>query len=689
MNRNTAIACVFVLAAAGALGARFGLPAYAEYSVGRALDAHIAALPDPSQGAHSGLSLDYWNDRLELARLQLPVSLPNPTGDPMPTIITVEGITIDGYDLPALQTALATGAASAAPLISQVTWTGFTLRSPTADFRFAEGTAGRIDGISDLAFNPSTGAVTALSFDAMQQEGLTANVPVVMTGGIVLTGRISAISLSGVTPGSVKSVLVDGFTATGAKQPSETDAAATMVAQIAFDRMAIADWMRATGDGAGTLGSLVLDNVGVEIELPALPDSNNPLIGPIHYDVVHYELVNMRYDPFTLKVWQKLAPAMGETEPEPAQLAEFAEMFLTFFERAKSLDTGYERASISGLAMKLGAMSAATIDSVMIHDVHGLKAGRFEILGHHGTEPDGTEVRIAEYGGGGSDLSDLPDWARMVFGKPITIDSLAAGAAWADARPIGELIPDLDFGTFQMKGMQVTATGTPAMNVDLLAIDSMRITRRGYVEFTFRMEGIDAPLNGAPNPLPQVDSALQILRANGVEDVRLDMGLSLQASLTEGTGHTTVRLAGDDLADVSLAVDLTNVDFEKIRRTPKPQRSMVVATSDLAKMRLVLTDLGLRGLLLKAQAAERPGTNAETIGAQFGAMAEQTGASMGTDATRAIGQQLAAFITHGGSLLIETGLPVPLPITKLMRLQRQPPARIIETLGITATHTAP
>ncbi|MDF1719102.1 MAG: hypothetical protein P1U65_00330 [Minwuia sp.] len=692
MNRNVIIASAFVVAAAGALGLRFGLPAYAEYKVGQVLDAHIAKLPEPSQGMYAGLSLDYWNDRLELSQLQLPIYLPNPMGQPLPAIINVEGIVIDGYDLDALDAARETGTASAAPLIRQVAWDSFTVRGQsgsgsTGSGPAGNGAAGRIDGIRDLTMDLLTGGVIALAFDEMRQEDLSARIPPDMAGGVTVTGTIAAVSLSGAGPDGMAAVGIDGVALTGTEMISGTEGSRT--AQVRTEHIGLAGWKRGKGNAAGTIANLQVRDIRLALDLTLEAEPTGQISGPITVALKSYELVNMRYDPFTLDAWASLSDVLADDDVEPVQMASAAETMLTALERARTLDTGFERASIRTMETKVGGISAFVMDQLDIHDARGLRGGRFEILGYHVTDASGPDVTIAEYSGTIGDFADLPDWARMVFGRPITADSLATAAAWAEARPIGELLPDVDLGTFIMKGMRVTAVDEPPLDIGLFAIDRMTTTRAGTVDVAVRMEGIRAPVRGSLEAVPDAATILQMLKANGIEDLSIDMGLSIQASLTDSTGRATVRLAGEDLADVNATVNLAEIDYEQVRQKSPEQLRTVLLTSQLVRAELVVGDLGLRRLFLQGQAAQRPGATADTVGAQFGAMAEQTGASMGTDAARAIGQQLAAFITHGGSLLIQTGLVKPLPVFELMGLQRQPPAQIIDLLGITATHSGP
>ncbi len=691
MNRNVVIAGIFILAATGALVARFGLPAYAEYKVGKALDAHIAALPDPSQGAHAGLSLDYWNDRLELARLQLPLDLPNPHGAALPLVIDIAGIVVDGYDLAALERILETGTARAgpAPLISRGSWSGFTVMTQAGRLQAGSGLAGRIDGITRLEVDMATGAVTDMSFDAMHQTDLAVQATSEMTGGPSLDGSISTLSLSGASIDRIATMTIEGLLYARLPDAAPGEEKAQAPARIALERLAISDWTRPTGNQAGTLGKLLLSNFRISGTGGSKAPQPEMLTGPAALSIASYELSDMRYDPRALEYWWAFDDVLGDTRERSAQFADLAERFLTAFERTRDLDTGVGMATAKALSLTINGKSPLTIDEVVVRDVRGLKGGTFSLTGYQAMEPDGTRIRIDEYSGTVGDLTHLPEWAREIFGRPVTVDGLKQAAAWADARPIGELLPDLDFGTFTMKGMHVTSDDQSAVSIALAAIDHMRTTRDGDVDLAFRMEGIRMPIAAKVTGMPQAASTMQMLAANGITEISLDTGLAMQVSLVEGTGNATVRVAADQLVDVILTTELTDVLFEYIRRTPPARRGPAALSSAVRTIRLTLRDLGLRELLLQGQVAQRPGATVDMIGAQLGAIAEQTGASMGTDAARAIGQQLAGFITRGGGLVVETGITTHLSIKQLLELQGQPPARIIDRLGITATHTAP
>ncbi|MDF1732924.1 MAG: hypothetical protein P1U49_15565 [Minwuia sp.] len=704
MNRTKVAIGLFLIAILGLLGGRFGLPLLVERQVAAALDAHIAGLPDSAGAGYAGLSLDYWNDRLRLQQLRLPVDLPRPDGQPHTAMVTVQDILVDGYDWPALEAVFQSGSATAgaSPLVRQVTWGGTVLESQANGEPLGTTGAGTLDGLNAVRFSPADGAVTSVGFDALGLRDIMMTLTSAYLGAGDDTGRnpevrvaLPSVVVTGWGDEGAESIVLAGLAAT-AVATSSADSGG--VAEFACEELSITDWQKGE---PGRVGRVKVTGLSEMFQLPAsVVAAQDPevarmaqLQGPFRFSVEHYELSDLRYDPQVLSLWQSLMQVLeaqdADGKPDLGILAGFLEDYLVIVERARDLGTGIGSAELTGMQASFGDASSMTLERLEIRDMFGLKGGSFEVSGITQKVAGNVGGGIERYRGEIGDLSALPEWLRTVFGKPLGADSLAKARAWAEGKSLAELVPVIDLGTFSMEGLNAVGPNGKPVRMDLLAIDSMRIGEDASVELAFRLEGISAPLDSAAGSQPQAAMLLQMLKANGVEDLLLGGALALKAGLADNTGALALGMSGDELAETRLEVDLTGLDFEELRQTPGPQRNMIALSSRLARAQLTVVDQGLRMLLLKSQAAERPGATAEMIGAQFGAMAEQMGASMGTDASRAIGQQLAAFITGGGMLEVSTDLQTPLPIIQLMGLQREPPASIIEALGISARHTAP
>lgn len=700
MNRTKVLIGLFLIAVTGLLGGRFGLPWLVERQVAAALDDHIAGLPDSTGARYAGLSLDYWNDALRLTELRLPVDLPKPGGASYATLVTVRDIRIDGYDWSALEAAFRTGNATAdtSPLVRQVDWSGIVLEGQADGEPLGGSGAGQLDGLNAVEFSPADGAVTSLGFDALiLQDMVMTPSPAYLGGGedLVVRAELPSAVLTGWSSRGADSIVLTGLAATAATTSS---ADAEGVAEFAVENLAVIDWEKGE---PGTVGKISMTGL---TEMLRLPDNIMAGQGPemarvmemqgaFRFSVESYELTELRYDPQVLVLWQTVIEVLAAqdpgSKPDPSEIAGFLEAYLTIVERARDLQTGIGHAELIGFAADLGEATSMKMDRFEIRDMFGLKGGSFEVSGITQTGAGNVSASTERYQGHIGDLSALPSWLRTVFGTPLSTESPAKARAWAQDRTLAEMVPVFDLGTFRLEGLEATGPDGKPFRIDLLAIEHMRIGEDASAEIAFRMEGVSASLDGAGSAPPQAAMLLQMLKANGVEDLHLGTAFGLKAGLADDTGALALGLSGEGLADMAVEVDLTAVDFEKLRAAPAPQRNMVALSSNLARAQVKLTDEGLRKLLLESQAAQRPGATAEMIGAQFGAMAEQMGASMGTDASRAIGQQLAAFITSGGMLEVSTDLQTPLPIIRLMGLQRQPPASIIETLGISARHTAP
>lgn len=700
MNRTKVLIGLFLIAVMGLLGGRFGLPWLVERQVTAALDAHIAGLPDSTGARYAGLSLDYWNDELRLTELHLPVDLPAPDGSAYPALVSVSDMHVDGYDWPRLQAVLQTGEAVApgAPLIRQVSWRAVTVAGQASGEALGTGGEGRLEGMRDLVFDPADGAITSISFDALTLDDMVATPSPAYLGSeenLVVHIALPSAVLTGWSSRGADSIVLTGLAATAAATSS---ADAEGVAELAVENLAVIDWQRGE---PGTVGKISMTGLTEMLHLPdnimagqgAEVARVMEMQGLVRFSVESYQLTELIYDPQVLALWQSLFKILAAQEPnskpDPTEIVGFLEAYLTILERVRDLQTGIGHAELTGLAADFGEATSMTMDRFEIKEMFGLKGGSFEVSGITQKGTGDVSASIERYRGEIGDLSALPEWLRTVFGKPLAVDSLEKARAWAEGRSLAELVPVVDLGTFSMAGLDAVGPDGKPVRIDLFAIDSLRIGEDASVEMAFRVEGISAPLDSAAARRPQAAMLLQMLKANGVEDLLLGGAVALKAGLADHTGALAVGVSGADLAETRVEIDLTGLDFEKLRRAPGPPRNMIALSSNLARARLAVTDQGLRTLLLESQAAQRPGATADMIGTQFAAMAEQMGASMGTDASRDIGRQLAAFITKGGMLEVSTGLASPLPILQLVGLQKQPPAAIIDTLGVTASHSAP
>lgn len=698
MNRTKVVIGLFLIAILGVLGGRFGLPWLIERQVAAALDDHIAGLPDSTGARYAGLSLDYWNDELRLTELRLPVDLPGADGSVYPALVSVRGIHVDGYDWPRLETALQTGwtGAPGELLIRQVSWRGVTVEGQASGEALGSGGEGRLEGMRDLVFDPADGAVTSVSFDALSVEDMVATPSPAYLGskeGLVVHIALPSAVATGWRGDGADSIVLTGIAASAVGTAS---AGVEGSAEMTLEGLSVTDWQ--SGD-SGHVGAASLSGLSVTLNLPeSVQVADNPEVarmmrGPLSLALQGYQMADVRYDPRVLDVWRALIKDLAkrdpETKPEPEVLIGHLESFLVLMERARDLDLGTGLAEMVGLKADFGEAASLRMERFELQDAYGLRGGSFDVRGFSQKGRDDNNVDIARYHGRTGDYAALPAWLRTVFGEPLSTDSLEKARAWAAGKSLAELVPVIDLGSFAMEGMDVIGPDGKPVRIDLTTIERMRIGDDGLVEVAFRMDGISGPLEGGSSAPPQAAMLMQMLKANGVEDLRLGTAFALKVGLADSTGALVLGMSGEGLAQMTAEVDLTAIDFEKLRAAPAPQRNMVALSSSLARAQVTLTDEGLRKLLLESQAAQRPGATAEMIGAQFGAMAEQMGASMGTDASRAIGQQLAAFITRGGMLELSTGLQDPLPIIRLLGLQRQPPASIIGTLGLSARHTAP
>lgn len=698
MNRTRIAIGLFLIAVLAVLGGRFGLPWLVERQVASALDDHIAGLPDPAGARYSGLALDYWNDQLRLDELRLPVDLPAPGGTAHPALVTVSGIFVDGYDWPRLEAALQSGAATASggPLVRAVSWDGVRIEGRADGASLGSAGEGRLEGLNAVTFDAADGALTSAAFDSLSLQDLVATPSPAWTGqeeSLVVRAELPSVLVTGWQGDSADSIVLTGLAATVVETAAAGSAAQ---GEFALESLSVAGWR---GGETGHVDKVAVTGLSIALDVPGdvVADGNAELVramtGPFAMKMDSYEVSDLRYDPQGLAIWRSnfevLAAKEPGQQPDPAAVAGLLESYLVMMERARDLGTGIGQATVIGLQADVGAAASMHMDRLVIRDVFGLKGGSFEISGMSQKGKDGTSVTIERYHGATGDFSALPGWLRQVFGQPLAPDSLEKARAWADGKTLVELVPVVDLGTFTMEGMDVVGPDGKPVRIDLLAIDHMRISEDGLVELAFRMDGISAPLETGAGTPPQAAMLLQMLKANGIDEVLLGSSIALKAGLGDSTGSLAVGMSGAELADTLLEVGMTGLDYERLRTLPPEHRNAWVMTSRLANARITVLDRGLRTLMLESQAAARPGATAEMLGAQFGAMAEQMGASIGTDASRALGQQLAAFVTGGGKLEISTDLAEPLPMMELIGLRQQPPAAIIDLFGVTARHSAP
>lgn len=698
MNRTRIAIGLFLIAVLAVLGGRFGLPWLVERQVASALDDHIAGLPDPEGARYSGLALDYWNDQLRLDELRLPVDLPAPGGTAHPALVTVSGIFVDGYDWPRLEAALQSGAATASggPLVRAVSWDGVRIEGRADGASLGSAGEGRLEGLNAVTFDAADGALTSAAFDSLSLQDLVTTPSPAWTGmeeSIVIRAELPSVLVTGWHGDSADSIVLTGLAATAVETASDGSAGQ---GEVALDGFSVTDWQRGE---PGRIGKVTLSGLTMALDLPdklakdSDPDVARAMKEPLSITLDSYELADLRYDRQALVIWRSVFEVLAAREPgteaDPATIAGLLESYLVMMERARDLETGIGQATMVGLQANFGEAMLMRMDRFDIRDAFGLKGGSFEVAGLSQKVEGDVSVSIDRYHGETGDFSALPGWLRQVFGQPLAPDSLEKARAWAEGKTLVELVPEVDLGTFTMEGMDVLGPDGRPVRIDLFAIERMRISGEGLVEVAVRMDGISAPLEAGAGTPPQAAMLLQMLKANGIDEVLLGSSIALKAGLGDSTGSLAVGMSGAELADTLLEVGMTGLDYERLRTLPPEHRNAWVMTSRLANARITVLDRGLRTLMLESQAAARPGATAEMLGAQFGAMAEQMGASIGTDASRALGQQLAAFVTGGGKLEISTDLAEPLPMMELIGLRQQPPAAIIDLFGVTARHSAP
>ncbi|MCQ8279565.1 hypothetical protein NFI95_14055 [Acetobacteraceae bacterium KSS8] len=237
-------------------------------------------------------------------------------------------------------------------------------------------------------------------------------------------------------------------------------------------------------------------------------------------------------------------------------------------------------------------------------------------------------------------------------------------------------------GTFDGEAETFTLTRGDKM---LLSIDRVVVKDRTDSKGSGEME---IRLTGATST-PATAQGAAMLNAIGLSAVHWSMSMKGRSDAGTGTAQVSPwTLTARDLGTVELGMDYANVFPDELRKNgtkPFEVFAQLLKTAQLAGMRLVLTDNGLRQRLFAAR-GKTMNMNADQVRqmAVAALQSPQVAALMPADDLR---DAIDRFVAHGGTLSLTMAPQPPMPIAELAsygQTYRQDPAAALNRLGVSA-----
>lgn len=678
MRRNQWLALVVLSGLAAIPGVYFGLPAYAEWRVRALLDERIATLADPGTAGYSGIRVDVWNDRLDIAELHWPIAAGTIPGLAQPVVASVTGVVIDRYDRAAASRALGIGGpdGQSEVLAGRIDWAGARLIAPDGEGTYATVQAGHVVRPALDHINPD-GLPAGLAFDGMDIGPVTLAIP----GG--LRCALTALAVRDFGPDGIGSVALGTILASGGVAADDGSVAASMegsLGGLAAERITLGDVVRIGSASAADLAFKVTDTAGTPF---------------LAMRVGQYTLADVRQDPEILDLYDDLrvvlVKAPADAPPAPDVIARYVEALVRMLERAETLGTGADVMRMERVEFGVAGLAEYRFGAVEIRDARGLRPGRAEILSQVVKDSLGTESRTAVQTLEGMDLRGLPAWIRTMAGGQITAASLDGLRDRLSTMPLREIVPAVDFGTMTSEGVTVARNGKPLLDLARLSQDRLRGTANGDLELGYSFEGLKLDL-ATLRDLPGQHGAtgqFDTLMALGIDRLDIDFGFTARIGLASNNSAASFNLAEPSFASLSIEAEVAEFDIEALRDTARDERTALALQSELTHARIVVSDLGGRRIMLERGAASQPGATPESYGQVVAGLARSTGQRFGSEQTLALAEAVAAFVETGGTLAFVTDMETPARILELLGLGEASPAAAVQRLGLKAEITAP
>lgn len=680
-----------IAAAVAAAGAWFGLPLYGEEQFRSALNAYAAGRGD-DRASHQDARVDYWNDRATLARFTDRLDLPLPGGRTAPLLVTFEDVEIRGYDLEALNAALAGSGKSARPLVERLSWQRLSVARASDGVVVLTGGPGALDRVAAARLAPPVLANAAgLEVAGFVQKDLALQLT---SEGFEAVGRLGSVMIEGATAWGVARAETGPLEMRlNAYHPDwETSIDASVISGrlavggIAFGAEGVVSFAEAAHEGFLVDYGLTPAASGEA----AGSNAESPLKGQVGYE--SYEIAGGRFDPMSLALYPAmLRAAPQEDAPRDRDaLAALVELAVTVLERAVRLETGMERAVMHGLLVDLGDLQRQSVGRMEISQVRGLMLESAEMVDQTQVDRFGNRSTIARSEISGLDLNALPAYLRRVLGDPVTMGKLDAAGGYYREASIADAVPPFDLGRWLVEDQRIRLANGGEVTVARYEQSAFRADAGGRVDFAFDVDGLTVGLEDVATARPGSRPLIETLRAEGFERLDLDMDFDLGIDLAGGVVELrSLGLSADRLAEAGLAARLSELDFEQMRKLPEAQRNAEMLQAGLSGLRLRLADDGARAIAFRMMGARDPESAAQ-VREGLAVQAAQMGLAFGTPRTARIGEAAAAFLREGGVLEIGTDADAPVPLLGLMVLsQREGPGAAAEALQLEASHTVP
>ncbi|WP_416896559.1 MAG: hypothetical protein ACMVY4_13580 [Minwuia sp.] len=649
-----------------AAGVYFGLPAFADRQFRKALDVHVAARGSDAAG-YSDAAYDYWTGAARIGSFRDVVVLP--FGDAMLAVsVRIDGLAIDGVDLDALEDATAGDVARSA------SWTGVVISMGDGAV-VATGGAGRMEALS-LAGTGGLYGPENIRFATLIQDPLDL---VVASDGLSGTGRLGGIEVTDYAGSAI------GRFSAG---PAALDLQASEGTRE--NRIAMG-WETLVLNGLARGEPATLDSGehrGMFVDFDVRDADGTPLKGRFAYGA--YAVEKARFDERVLGTYAAILKLAGEREgePSPEETAAAIELVIASLERAVALETGAERFSLNDLAVEMPGVQEQHMDSISGGPVRGLSLTSVETLGQKQTDALGNRTSVRRSVITGVDLNGVPAYLREVLGAPVTAGSLKAAGDFFRTRPLADTVPPFDFGAWHSEDQTISTASSGTFHIERLSMDAMKADGQGNLEMSFSVAGIGVSLDSVPPASPEAVAIFEAMRADGIEEIELDVGVAVRAGLADGLIRVEkLALTADRLADLQFSAEVNGLDFEQLRGMPAEQRSQAMMLAPLSSAGVTLSDRGLRRLMLKVVSGNS-GAEADEVAHVLALQAEQIAAGFGSPRAVAIGETVAQFLLSGGEIRLAADITPPVPLLQLMlAAQTAGPGEVLEKMNVTAEHS--
>lgn len=669
--------------AGGAAAIWFGVPVYAEKSYKAALDAHFASKTDPQAG-YTGAKLDYWSDRAEIGTITDVASF-NIGGKTLRAYVTFENIVFKGYDIKAAESAISGADGNSERIADTVSWSGFTVSNKDGAGVLTGG-AGELQGVhaDQLDLDDLLQTVDA-KFSAVNQMDLRIEWAEGPNSVELAIGTISGSDLAGSRTAAAQMIDAKLDISLG-----KDDAQGAVTATWADTRLqGIANEALLTIDQIDQSDFTMKMQITDPKSTQGAKAAKKPETVNVNAGYKSYSLEKLSFDRSIFAIYPKILEMMerGDEEPSPAELANLTEMLVQMMERAVSLNTGADRFVMEGMSVDIAGLQQQTLERAEARGYRGLKIAHLEMNGLTQVDAMATESTVDRITIDDFDISALPAYLRKVLGDEVTPASLQHAQSFYQNNTIAAAIPTLDFGRWNIQNQTAKLADGTAVHFDHIGMDAMKSSPDGTVSWASDIAGMTLPLDQIAKRDPKAAMALGMLKAHGIEDLKIGYGIDISASPAAGTvqiGGVNVALA--KLGNVSLAGNISGVDVEALRHMPERERPGALMASEVGDVVLQISDEGIRAIAFEVLGQQR-GAKPDQVAAGLAMQAEQMAAQFSSPRATALGKAIGVFLKDGGTIKISAAKKPAALMSVMMAMQTQGPPAVLNLLEIEAVHT--